>query len=650
MSLISAHGLEKSHGPHHVLAGVTVTVADGERIGLVGNNGSGKSTLCRILAGVDAADVGEVMTRRGARIGYLDQVPVMADHENAVQVALGGLESWQQCRTRHEVLSQQLAEGGGDAEALMHEQAEVAAEIERLGGWDQEHRVISMLERLKISDLKAPVVNFSGGEKRRVSLARLLVSQPDVLILDEPTNHLDTDCIDWLEQYLQDSFKGALVLITHDRYFLDRAVNRTWEIADGQVRSYEGGWEAYLTAKAEREAVEARTESNRQNFLRTELEWLRRQPKARGTKQKARTDRALEALSVTSATDGSLDLQFGSVRQGSEVATLQGVGMEFGDRVLFSDLDLIVVPSQRIGILGANGSGKTTLLKIITGELKPTSGTVRRGQNAKVAYFSQTRTDLDASLTIAENVAGRRQDLVVGGVEITVFSYLGRFLFRGEELRKKVGTLSGGEKARVALAKLLLLDANLLILDEPTNDLDVSTLGSLEQMVRQFRGCVLVVTHDRYFLDRVATDVLAFEDSGEISHTVGDYSTYIRLKKQRILAAKAASEPARSTNSPSSDSQGDEARVLRPSGSRPAKLSYKENKELEGIEAAIEAAETEVARLQEQLADPQLYRTDAARASRLSEQLEAAQSTAATLMDRWQELESKKEAFEASRN
>ena len=471
-------------------------------------------------------------------------------------------------------------------------------------------------------------------------MARLLVSAPDLLVLDEPTNHLDVDAIDWLEQYLLESFKGALIVITHDRYFLDRVVQRTWEIASGQVRSYDGGWEAYLSAKAEREATEARTESNRQNFLRTELEWLRRQPKARGTKQKARVHRAEEALDTTARSTPELELEMSSLRQGSRVATLEGVEVTLGGKRLFSDLDLIIVPGQRLGIIGPNGCGKTTLLRVITGELAATKGKVERGKNTKTAYFSQTRAELDATLSIAECVAGRRQMLTVGGRETSVFSYLGRFLFRGEELRKKVGTLSGGERARVALAKLLLEPANLLVLDEPTNDLDTSTMSALEHMLRAFAGSVLVVSHDRYFLDRVVTAVLAFEGDGQLTHTVGDYGNYTRLRREREQLNKAR---------PAELAQAAVAKSTQKPSTRAAKLSYKEQKELDQIEPAIEAAEERVQELEASLADPALYRDDAASAAELGEQLQRAQAEAQALMDRWQELESKREAFEASR-
>jgi ABC transport system ATP-binding/permease protein len=642
MSLLSAHGIEKSYGVHRVLGGVSVTIAPGERIGLVGNNGSGKSTLARVIGKLEPPDVGTVMQQRGSRVGYLPQVPVLNESLTALEAALEGLDRWRAARREHEELSLELSGSPPEKKRLelLERQAAASAEIERLGGWDQEHRANAILQRLNLTDVHALVSTLSGGERRRVALAALLLSEPDVLILDEPTNHLDTDSIDWLETYLEDSFQGALLVITHDRYFLDRVVRRTWEIDAGAVAVYEGGWEAYLSAKAERQALDERTESNRQNFLRTELEWLRRQPKARGTKQKARISRAESAIeNAPRGARQALSLEASSRRQGSEVVVFEQVSFRYGQRPVIERLDLIVTPGQRLGVIGPNGAGKTTLLGLITGELAANAGQVRLGKNTRIGYFAQTRTDLDDAATIAENVAGLRQTLSVGGRDMTVYSYLDRFGFRGEEIRKKVGVLSGGERARVALAKLLIMPANLLLLDEPTNDLDITTMGALEQMLTEFAGSVLVVSHDRYFLDRVATSLLVFEGAGTVTQYVGDYGNYSRLRRERAELEKAAlQEPVRATP-PAAPSPA----------KRSPKLSYKEERELEGIEPAIEAAEAALKRIEAELADPELYRRDAARAAQLASELAAAQARVQALMDRWQELESKREAFEAGR-
>jgi ABC transport system ATP-binding/permease protein len=642
MSLLSAHGIEKSYGNHRVLAGVSATIAAGERIGLVGNNGSGKSTLARVMGKLEPPDVGTVMQQKGSRIGYLPQAPVLDESLTAIEAALEGLDRWRSARRDHDAITRSLSGAPPENErlALLERQAVAAAEIERLGGWDQEHRANSILQRLNLTDVQALVSTLSGGERRRVALAALLLAEPDVLILDEPTNHLDTDSIDWLETYLEDSFEGALLVITHDRYFLDRVVRRTWELDQGVIAIYEGGWEAYLSAKAERQALEARTESNRQNFLRTELEWLRRQPKARGTKQKARISRAEGAIeNAPRGAQKGLAFEAASARQGTEVVVFEDVGFRYAERPIIEGFDLIVTPGQRMGVIGPNGAGKTTLLGLITGTLAPNAGKLRLGKNTRIAYFAQTRSDLDESATIAENVAGLRTTLTVGGRDITIYSYLERFSFRGEEIRKKVGVLSGGERARVALAKLLVTPANLLLLDEPTNDLDITTMGALEQMLCEFPGSVLVVTHDRYFLDRVATSVLVFEGAGKVQHYVGDYGNYSRLRRERAELEKAAArEPVVLATSPGAVA-----------AKRSPKLSYKEERELADIEKSIAAAELEVKRIEAELADPDLYRRDAARAAKLGAELGAAQLRVQTLMDRWQALESKREAFESGR-
>lgn len=644
MSLLSLQSVEKSHGPRQVLAGVTLTLSAGERVGLVGSNGSGKSTLARILAGLESADAGKLMRSKGARVGYLAQDPGLDPQHSVLQAALSGLGSWSEALARHGAISAELAgpqKSADETDARLQEQAELAALIERAGGWELQHRAEAFLHRLGVWELGALVGRLSGGERRRVALAQLLLSAPDLLVLDEPTNHLDVESIDWLEKYLRSDFKGGLLLITHDRYFLDRVVERTLELAAGQVRSYPGGWEAYLSAKAEREVLEARSEANRQNFLRTELEWLRRQPKARGTKQKAREQRAAAALERSApSAQGSVQLLVASARQGSKILEFEGVGVRYGERELFAGLDLIVRPGERVGVVGPNGCGKTSLLRLSVGEQEPSAGRVVRGKNARVRYFAQSRIELDDALTVAENVAGQRDVVELGEQSLTIYSYLGRFLFFGQDIRKKVGVLSGGERARVALAKLLLLPANLLVLDEPTNDLDVETMSSLEGLLCDFPGSVVVVSHDRYFLDRVATSIVAFESGPTLEKSEGGYTTYVRLRQQRMAAQRAAASSAKPGGQSAGATPAKEEQRSLAKGS--VKLSYKERRELETIEERVEAADTQVAELTAQLEDPDIYKSDPARAATLAEQLQQAQAQVAALMDRWQELESRR--------
>jgi len=630
MVVLSATGLRRSFGLRQVLDGVSLTIDLGERVGLLGVNGSGKSTLGRILAGADHADAGTVTSRKDVTVGYLAQVPDLPRDETAREIVLGGLRRWSEARARYERIAERLTAGTGDIEALLAEQAQASEDIEQAGGWELEHEADAVLGHVGITNLDAPAHTLSGGELRRVALARLLVSQPTLAILDEPTNHLDVDTIEWLEQYLDTRFKGALLLITHDRYLLDNVVTRTCEIERGQLHSYDGGYASFLEAKAEREALAERTEANRRNFLRTELEWLRRQPKARTTKSKSRIDRAESALAATPAKGaGKVQLQAEVARSGHMILELAGLGVEVPGRRLVRDLDLALRQGERIGIVGPNGAGKSTLLRTILGEQPPAAGTVRLGKNARIAYLDQTRSGLRPEATVFEAVAGNRSRVEIGGQSLEFRAYLERFMFRGHEQQQKVGSLSGGERARVALARILSDPANLLILDEPTNDLDVATLGALEQLIVEFGGTCLVVTHDRYFLDRIATAIVAFEGDGQVTRYEGDYSSYL----QRRPAQTRDSAPTPPTPKPA-----------RAAPTRPAGLTGAERKELAGLEPRIEAAESRVAELQDALADPQTYADGPAKGQKLGEELGRARADLEALMLRWETLEAKQES------
>src|SRR5450755_292078 len=544
VSIVTAQNVHRSFGTHTVLRAADMSIAPGERIGVVGLNGAGKSTLSRILADTEAADSGTVARRRGATVAYLEQVPQFDGDPTALEAVTSGLKGWSEAVARHEAASLALSRGDGNVEALLDEQQRAATDVERLGGWDRQHRVSAFLDHLGIHRPDAKISSLSGGEQRRVALARVLISSPDLAILDEPTNHLDAETIEWLEEYLIDEYQNAILLITHDRYLLDRVAQRTVEVANGEVYSYDGGYQLYLEQKAERMAHAERTESNRQNFLRKELEWLSRQPKARSTKQKARIDRAETAKAVTGPRlERTAALELDVVRSGKTILELRDLRVAIGGRTLIDKLTLFLTEGERIGIVGPNGSGKTTLLKTLLGELPPASGSVILGQNTKIAYFDQRRSGLDDSKSIFENVVGDQSRIELGGEVIEPRSYLERFAFDAHKQRQKVSSLSGGERARVALARLLRQSANLVILDEPTNDLDVATLGALESMLVDFGVTALVVTHDRWFLDRVATSVLAFEEGGHATRYPGNYTTYRRLKAQRESAPKPSSPP-----------------------------------------------------------------------------------------------------------
>jgi ABC transport system ATP-binding/permease protein len=579
MPVLTAHSVTKAYGLRPLFENATFTIKRGEKVALLGPNGTGKSTLLRVLAGIEPLDSGSIDRRRDSSILYLPQEPELDPALSPREIARDGLTLWHAAKSRYEEVSRRISEGETDDD-VMAEQASLAEDVERLGGWSRDHEVDEILAHLGVQDVERPVGTMSGGEKRRVALARILVAKPELAIFDEPTNHLDADTIGWLEEYLVTEFPGAVLVVTHDRYLLDKIAARVFDLEDGRLVEYTkrndrmGAFEDFLEQKAERYAHAERVESNRQNFLRKEIEWLRRGPKARSTKQKARIQRAeiaigAEGLRVRDEVELS-GLEAGSSRLGGTILELQAVSLDLGGRRLIDSLTLRLVKGARVGIIGPNGAGKTTLLRLVTGELAPTSGTVVRGKQTKIAYFDQARTTLRDDWTVLDNVAEREHSDRTGAGAVTIGdrvlemrAYLELFLFEGAALRRKVSALSGGERARVALALALKTGANVLLLDEPTNDLDIATLGSLAQLIESWPGCVLVVSHDRFFLDRVVTSILAFEGGGKVQLYAGNWESYREQKREDEKAAKQAVRTA-STPPPS--------RAPRAPSARPAAL------------------------------------------------------------------------------
>ncbi|KIG17702.1 ATPase components of ABC transporter [Enhygromyxa salina] len=634
LTILSAREVRRTYGIHEVLCGASMAIDEGERVGLVGRNGSGKSTLARIIAGAEEPDTGEVVRRGGLRVGYLSQEPSFAPGLRAVDAVLAGLESWQQAVDRHDEVSRLLSgDPGPRLDALLHEQADLASKIERLGGWDQRHEALALLGMVGITDPEAIVDTMSGGERRRVALARLLVTNPDLAILDEPTNHLDLETIEWLEGWLANRFTGALILVTHDRYLLDRLVTRTIEVEQGVIHVYQGGWVRYLEAKAEREAHAERVDSNRRNFLRRELEWLSRNPKARSTKQKARVDR-VEAVrdQVGPKREVAARIEISGERLGRTILDAEGLDVEIGERRLLEQVNLQLSKGERLGIVGPNGCGKTTLLRVLTGELAPAAGEVQLGKRTQIAFLQQSRGGLDDNESVFDNVGDGSSRVVLGDTELDLRSYLERFLFDTHAQRQKVGTLSGGERARVALAKTLRTGANLVILDEPTNDLDVMTLTALEDALGDYPGAVLVVTHDRWFLDRVATGLLVFEDRQLVRHA-GGWADYVERRK---LAARDEPAPARASGG------GRGASEQAPPPPQEAKLTYAEELELETLLERVDAAEQQVSALEAELAGADFYERPVAEQQAFFPKLEAARAEATRLAERWTELEDRR--------
>jgi ATP-binding cassette subfamily F protein uup len=648
MPALSAQHLRKAFGPQVVLEDATFTLGRGEKVGLIGANGAGKSTLAKILAGQEGPDGGTVSVRRGLTVRYLAQEPALDPARSAREAVEDALTAWREATARHAEVSARLETAGAEGhEELVHEQAELAEAVVRLGGWERGHEALGFLEQLGVREVERPCGERSGGERRRIALAQLLVASPDVAILDEPTNHLDADTAAWLQDVLSNEFPGAIVLVTHDRYFLDSVATRIVELERGRLTSFPGGYGAYLEKKAERLAHEDRVEQNRQNILRREREWLSRGPKARSTKQKARIQRAHELEAQGPATAGrpgevSL-LASGAAREGKTILELRRVQVSpaAGAPALHAPFDLIVSSGDRIGIVGPNGAGKTTLLRAVLGEPRIVGGEIVMGKNTRVAYLDQARAQLDDDKSVFDDVRGEGGSVVRLGVRghetMELRAYLELLLFDAAKQRQRVGSLSGGERARVALAKVLREGANLLVFDEPTNDLDLPTLAALEELLVDFEGSVLVVTHDRAFLDRVATAILAFEPGPggmtRVTRYAGGYQDYLIQRADTPPIAPTASPPPVLP-------EASQTRARPRSGGG---LTYAERLELDGIIAKIDEAEGNVGAVEGLLADPTLYSHRGQEVAALQARLASAKAAATALVLRWEELEAKKE-------
>lgn len=640
MTLLTASDLHKQFGSRTVLDGATFTLDEGEHIGIVGVNGSGKTTLLRILAGLDYAELGTVALKRGARVGLLTQEPdldpnhtIQEEMQSALTEHTRAIRAWEETTQHLEHLQE-----GADVDALMAALEDLQHRVEHLGGFDLSHEIHAVLDALGLPDPSRSIARLSGGEKKRVAIGKVLIQKPDLLILDEPTNHLDADTVLWLEERLA-TFTGGILLVTHDRYFLDNVVHRIIEVSNGRVKSYPGRYEEYVEAKAEEMAAAEKAESTRQNLMRTELEWLRRGPKARTTKSRSRIDRAEALLEQKGPPKNELArMSFGdSLRLGKTILHLDHIHKSFGSQPLIRDLTLDMNKGEKIGIIGPNGSGKTTLLKLITGELSPDRGEVIRGQNTSILYFDQTRELLNPESTVREEVADQGDYVDMPGGRMHIVSYLEQFLFPSDTHRMPIKALSGGERNRILLAKLMKRQANLLILDEPTNDLDLLTLQVLEDAIGRFSGCVITVTHDRYFLNKVATSILSFEGKGKVIKYVGNYDTYRSLKSQAEkaefdLKADMGQKPTRVQERASTPS---------PERKRSQKLSWAEERELEGLPAAIEHAEKEQAEIEAKLADPNVF-SQSSRVIELTSRLSLLGQELEQKYARWEALEGRK--------
>ncbi|HEY0141234.1 MAG TPA: energy-dependent translational throttle protein EttA [Thermoanaerobaculia bacterium] len=541
--IYSMVGVSKFHAKKQVLKDIYLSYFYGAKIGVIGLNGSGKSSLLRILAGVDKDHLGETVISPGYTVGFLEQEPQLDESKTVLEVVQQGVQPIMDLLREFDEINNAFGDPDADMDKLMDRQAKVQDKLDASGAWDLDSKLEMAMDALRCPPGDTPVSVLSGGEKRRVALCKLLLQAPDILLLDEPTNHLDAESVQWLEQHLQ-QYAGTVIAVTHDRYFLDNVAGWILELDRGEGIPWKGNYSSWLEQKRNRLQQEEKTESNRQKTLERELEWIKMSPKARHAKGKARIN-AYENLLNQESKEKIQELEIyipPGPRLGNVVIEANDVAKGYSDKLLIDGMTFQLPPGGIVGVIGPNGAGKTTLFRMIVGQEKPDAGSIRLGETVKVGYVDQNRT-LDPDRTIFEEITGGGDIIQLGPREIQSRAYVARFNFSGSDQQKKVGVLSGGERNRVHLAKMLKEGANVLLLDEPTNDLDVNTMRALEEALENFAGCAIVISHDRWFLDRVATHILAFEGDSKVYYFDGNFSEYEEDKKRRLGAE--ATQPHR---------------------------------------------------------------------------------------------------------
>lgn len=539
--IFSMAGVNKIYPPQkQVLKNIYLSFFYGAKIGVIGLNGSGKSSLLKIIAGLDKSYQGEVVFSPGYTVGYLAQEPQLDNEKTVKEVVQEGAQAVLDILKEYEEINEKFGlpevyENPDEMDKLMNRQGELQDKIDAVGAWELDNKLERAMDALRCPDPDTKIAVLSGGERRRVALCRLLIQEPDVLLLDEPTNHLDAESIDWLEQHLQ-QYKGTVIAVTHDRYFLDNVAGWILELDRGEGIPWKGNYSSWLDQKAKRLAQEEKTESKRQKTLERELEWVRMAPKARHAKSKARLS-AYDKLASeeTKEREDKLELFIPpGPRLGNVVIEAQNVTKAYGDRILFENLNFSLPPAGIVGIIGPNGAGKTTLFRLITGQAHADTGSFKVGETVKLGYVDQSHDDLDPEKSVFENITGGTENILLGNKAMNGRAYVSKFNFNGADQQKKVGVLSGGERNRVHLAITLKEGANVLLLDEPTNDIDVNTLRSLEEALENFGGCAVIISHDRWFLDRICTHILAFEGDSQVYFFEGNYSEYEENRKKRL--------------------------------------------------------------------------------------------------------------------
>ncbi|MEM9979191.1 MAG: ABC-F family ATP-binding cassette domain-containing protein [Cyanobacteria bacterium P01_D01_bin.2] len=634
MTLLALRDISKDFGIKEILRNASFSIEEGDRVGLIGTNGSGKSTLLKMIAGLEPVDGGEIWKNASSKIVYLPQQPDLSDELTVLEQVFADSGDSMALVREYELISARLATATGDTDQLMSMLSQVSQQIDQANAWELETQAKVVLTKLGIEDFNVKIETLSGGYRKRVAIATALLSEPDLILMDEPTNHLDALSVEWLQDYLS-RYQGALFLITHDRYFLDQVTTRILEIDRGDLLPYSGNYTYYLEKKAAQEDAAASSQKKHAGVLRRELKWLQRGAKARSTKQKARIDRIRDMQNAEfKQAHGSVDITTAGRRIGKKVVELENVTKGYDGRTLIKNFSYLFTPEDRIGIIGPNGVGKSTLMNVITGREQPDSGTVEIGATIHIGYFDQYSDDVNINEN--QRVIDYLKDVAelvttADGTVITASKMLERFLFPPDQQYSPIQKLSGGERRRLFLLRVLMQSPNVLILDEPTNDLDVQTLGILEDYLEGFNGCVIVVSHDRYFLDRTVKTVFAFEGLGQLKQYPGNYSIYLEYKekadkKEKINqdAAAKAVEKAQSAKVKSKDS------------SKPKKVSYKEKREYASLEEKIPALEDEKETLEKRLyADPP---SDYGEMQTLSQRLADLTTEIDTATERWMEL------------
>jgi ATP-binding cassette subfamily F protein uup len=636
MNIVSTEKLSKSYGMKNLFSDISFGIDENDKIGLIGVNGTGKSTFLKVIAGLEEADDGKVTIGSRIEVQYLSQNPDFDPLDTVLDQVFKGYSPIMKLLREYEQILV-VVSNNPESEALQKQLIALSQEMDVMNGWQLESEAKIILTRLGITDFTAKVGNLSGGQRKRIALASALIHPSDLLILDEPTNHIDNDTVAWLEDYLAKR-KGALLMITHDRYFLDRVVNRIIELDRGNLYGYTGNYSLFLELKMQREADQEASENKRQNLLRNELAWMRRGARARTTKQKARIER-FEKLSddKVDLSHDKVEITAGASRLGRKIIELSNVSKSFEGRMIIQDFSYIVLRDDRMGIIGPNGSGKSTLLNLVTQKLNPDSGIVEIGQTVKIGYFSQENMDMDENLRVIEYIKEEANFIpsADGGV-ITASQMLERFLFSPEMQWTPIRKLSGGEKRRLYLLRILMGSPNVLLLDEPTNDLDIQTLTILEDYLDEFPGAVIVVSHDRYFLDRVVEKIFAFEKDGTIKQYVGGYSDY-----QNTLASEIDEEKHNQEKEISSG----QYQIEKPK-ERTRKFTFKEQKEYEEIDTMIAGVENEIQIVSNRINNTGSNFTLLQELTELQQQLE---KKLADLFDRWTYLNELAEEIENSK-